>query len=899
MIIQKIKLENFKSHEYTVIDFNPGISIIMGENGAGKSSILEAISFALFKEHKTRIDQLVQNDKNRMRVFLEFSSNGKHYRISRKRQRGTKSTSKLEEIENGSYHQLASGEKLVNNYINEILEMDTDLFLNAVYVKQGEIADLINKKSAEKKEMIGRLLGIENLQKAWENMRRLINVYNQKKAQLKGKIESWEDNKQELEEKEKEHEKLIKDFDILKVNKENLEKKIENLEKQELELGQIKEQFRSLNHKIESKNEILNQFIENKERLKKELESIKAKEEDLKRIKPQISNLKPLKTLKKNMNMINILESKKDNLTESLNKLEELKTIMSHNEREYNQYKEITVKINVLNKKRKEYEGSKALEDQYQMNKKSLNNDLVKLERKIIKSLDRYGKKLGEEFRKVEELEEHVNVTKPLLEEEINKIREEIGNLDEDIIRLKSQIKNYQKPVQELETVENECPICQSPITPEKRDELLSNYQSEIEICIDNIDIFQKNKDKLENKRDVLDSKLNIINEIKVDLLNEQLENLEKGGKELDKIDSKIINIKSDVEKLERIDTKLDEYRAIQDELQENYNKYIGADNALESFENQDDILKKLEEIKEKIDPLKTENERIKDELGTVPDNLDGEIEFLEELKEEYNQLRGQISSKKEIYTQLEKIKEQLTSHNLELEKLESDLKALDYDADAHQNLLNTIEECEIQLSNLNNKLNRNIGKTEELSVNIKKLRDRLEMFKRDEKELEKTMNFIYLLNNIRDLFSKDGIQKDLRNISRPLIEKYTRSFFDKFNFEYSDIKLDENYDIMVYGPSGESQLDMVSGGERIAVALALRLGITQVLSKGVLEMIMLDEPTIHLDAYRRKELVELLKQMSIIPQMIIVTHDNDLEEAADNILKIEKENGISMLSSS
>ena len=61
----------------------------------------------------------------------------------------------------------------------------------------------------------------------------------------------------------------------------------------------------------------------------------------------------------------------------------------------------------------------------------------------------------------------------------------------------------------------------------------------------------------------------------------------------------------------------------------------------------------------------------------------------------------------------------------------------------------------------------------------------------------------------------------------------------------------------------------------------------------------MLDEPTIHLDAYRRQELIELLKRMSIIPQMIIVTHDPDLEEAADHILRVKKEEGKSTISDS
>ncbi len=159
--------------------------------------------------------------------------------------------------------------------------------------------------------------------------------------------------------------------------------------------------------------------------------------------------------------------------------------------------------------------------------------------------------------------------------------------------------------------------------------------------------------------------------------------------------------------------------------------------------------------------------------------------------------------------------------------------------------------------------------------------------------------DFLKLLTLIRDIYGKDGVQKELRNISRPLIEEKTRDLFERFNFEYSDINLDEDYDVTIYGPTGESSLDMISGGEKIAVALALRLGITQVLSGGNLELIMLDEPTIHLDAYRRQELIDLLKKMSIIPQMIIVTHDTDLEDAADNILRIEKEDGNSFIAES
>jgi exonuclease SbcC len=139
-------------------------------------------------------------------------------------------------------------------------------------------------------------------------------------------------------------------------------------------------------------------------------------------------------------------------------------------------------------------------------------------------------------------------------------------------------------------------------------------------------------------------------------------------------------------------------------------------------------------------------------------------------------------------------------------------------------------------------------------------------------------------------------LQKQLRLTSRPLIEKFTREFFSEFNFEYSDIKLDDDYQIQLYGSMEETTLGMLSGGEKIAIAIALRLGLAKALSKGTLELMMLDEPTIHLDYQRRRDLISVFKKLGVIPQMIIVTHDQGLEEAADRVYEVRKEKGISKI---
>jgi exonuclease SbcC len=154
----------------------------------------------------------------------------------------------------------------------------------------------------------------------------------------------------------------------------------------------------------------------------------------------------------------------------------------------------------------------------------------------------------------------------------------------------------------------------------------------------------------------------------------------------------------------------------------------------------------------------------------------------------------------------------------------------------------------------------------------------------------------VVFLGRVRSLFHKDSLQRELRVRAKPLIEKYTREIFDEFGLPYSDLALGDDFNLKLYSIAGEESADMLSGGERIASALALRLGISKALAGSATELIMLDEPTIHLDATRRRELVEIIKKLATIPQTIVVTHDREFESAADKLLQVKKTAGISQV---
>ena len=121
-------------------------------------------------------------------------------------------------------------------------------------------------------------------------------------------------------------------------------------------------------------------------------------------------------------------------------------------------------------------------------------------------------------------------------------------------------------------------------------------------------------------------------------------------------------------------------------------------------------------------------------------------------------------------------------------------------------------------------------------------------------------------------------------------------------NTKINHIKLEEKArNISIICKRGSTQYDLksLSGGERVTVAIALRLGMAHLLGSSNLNFMILDEPTSYLDSEHRLELVNVLSQLSGLKrldsdkplQLLIITHDAEIFENSmiDNIYKFSK----------
>ena len=173
-------------------------------------------------------------------------------------------------------------------------------------------------------------------------------------------------------------------------------------------------------------------------------------------------------------------------------------------------------------------------------------------------------------------------------------------------------------------------------------------------------------------------------------------------------------------------------------------------------------------------------------------------------------------------------------------------------------------------------------------------------------KELNVVKQYIENLVNIQDnVFSRDGpVATSLRSWALDTISLKASEYLSMLNTKIQRIELSEkarDVSIVCYSKTTSLDLESLSGGEQVSIALALRLGMTQLLGASNLNFIILDEPTMHYDEERRWSLAKVLSQLSEIGnlqekgamQFIIITHDAEIfqDSAVEQIFRFESSN--------
>ena len=297
-MITRIILENWRSHENTSLEFSKGTNVIVGITGAGKSSIMNALCYALFgtfpdlQQRKIKLDDVIMNkpyEKEHARVYVELETNGEKQTIERTITRGKGSTENYYR-KNGALIE-GPNSKRVTEKITEALGMNYELFSKAVYSEQNNVEYFLEIPRGQRKQKLDELLGITRLEQARKNAGKAAK-------QLKAKAEEMEKQakdtptQEEIQEKEEQLQNLALQTFELEKNQDN--KKLQELQQEylriknagdqheELQKQKEKEKGRmeALKQKIKEPTRPLQEITEELEKVRKEITTAEQKEKE-------------------------------------------------------------------------------------------------------------------------------------------------------------------------------------------------------------------------------------------------------------------------------------------------------------------------------------------------------------------------------------------------------------------------------------------------------------------------------------------------------------------------------------------------------------------------------------------------------------------------------------------
>ena len=182
-MLQSVELENFLSHKNTKLVFDKGVTVFVGQNGAGKSSIIDAITFALFGEHLRKSTKgLLRRGNNQAYAKVEFSIGNRQFEAVRKIDSKGTVGAVLQEKVNGELVPLAAGERKqfgesMTKTIESLIGLDFEKLKVASIVQQGELQAIIETDPRKFKELINAVIGIDKLDIAFESMKKTIDSF--------------------------------------------------------------------------------------------------------------------------------------------------------------------------------------------------------------------------------------------------------------------------------------------------------------------------------------------------------------------------------------------------------------------------------------------------------------------------------------------------------------------------------------------------------------------------------------------------------------------------------------------------------------------------------------------------------------------------------------------------
>lgn len=847
MIPVHLRIAGFLSYRDPVeLDFEAiNLACISGHNGAGKSSLLDAFTWALFGESRGKGTDIIHlsQDVKAAEVALTFEYEGNIYRVQRTLPRNKSTVLEFQVLdkgqEDGRWRPLT--EKTTRDTqarIEQTLRLDYETFINASFFLQGKADQFTQKKASDRKAVLSSILGLE----IWD-------TYKERTAERRRILES--------------------DVNEIDGRVAEIDAELSEEDERRRRLGELEGTLKQLSAAREAQESALENIRRNAMLVNEQRKSVAAARSQLERAQDAMISLESKITAKEKE------RSEYLGLVERAREIEKTYKAWQQARKELEEFENNALQFREQDEKRQpllrevEVERAKLEQEREELSKQwSVVSGQLSVVSDLENQLVEAQTALSEAEKKIQERAE--------LESRRNEARERQAALKAENESLRREMDELKNRIDALKVADGaECPLCGQPLSESHRKSTLKELE---QTGKDRGDTFRSNKKEAEDLvEQIADyesriAKLAGVENERVRFSNSisqltlQLESIQLQGRKWEKTGAKR---SKEIEKIFESGKYAVEAQKALKTLDKELAK-LGYDiSAHEAKRREESELRSVEEESRKLESARELSKRIGKEL--------------EELEEERGKKKEEVAEAEKTFGEAEKVLADSESGAPNLQEAESKLFELREDE---------------------NRVRDEAGAARQRVEVLSTLRARRAEYERQREEINQN---IVRHKALERAFGKDGVPALLIEQALPQIQQKANDILERLSdgtmtiqfvtqAEYKDKKRDdlkETLDIHISDSSGMRGYEMYSGGEAFRVNFAVRLALSEILAqrKGArLQTLVIDEGFGSQDTLGRQRLVEAINAVkNDFSKIFIITHLDELKDAFPNRIEVEK----------
>jgi exonuclease SbcC len=837
----RLKLSGFLSYRDPVeLDFSGfTLACISGQNGAGKSSLLDAMTWALFGQARKRDESVVNLQSKTAEVTFTFEYENNQYRVIRSLARGKTTILEFQIFYGSDWRPLTEHtNRGTQERIEKVLRLDYDTFINVSFFLQGRADQFAQQAPPRRKEILGSILGLE----IWDVYKERAGVKRKEAESALGSVDGRMDEiEAELAEEEPRKKRLVEletDLNLLEASRKVQEAILASIK-------QVRAGLEKQRDRVQKMEQALNQLQKN------------------------------LNGFQERFAGREVERGPHAELMGRAGEVEAAYLAWQQARKEIEKWGESASQFHEQEKLRLPFltdiNAEKAKLEQEK-------ETLIREEEKVSQQLDRASELAGGLERAKIELAETEIKREELnrVEKDIQAGRERQAELRTENTNLKDEMEDLDLRIKKLSAAEGAtCPLCGQVLSAEHRQSTLEQLQVE---GTQEGDTWRANKSEMENLGNhLLELEVQFANYGSTDAnrlrlsssvaqLSERLETLKKETKEWEKTGAK---------RLARVNKLL-----------------AGEKYAVE-------VRKKLAVVDKELAALgyevATHEEARRTEIQLRP----AEITYreLESAKSALKPLNDEIANLNiQIKTLMVEISEKQAEHNSEAAAL-AVLEAQAPDLESAETSLFDAQERENKLY-----MEVGAARQKVAVLDDQRKRKKKYEVERGELGLQigryKALERAFGKDGVPALLIEQAlpeIEMKANEILGRLSDDSMRLHFET-QAKYKDEKrkdLRETLEIQVSDGAGERDYELFSGGEAFRVNFAIRLALSEVLAqrKGArLQMLVIDEGFGSQDAQGRQRLIQSINAVrNDFEKILVITHLDELKDAFPTRIEVEK----------